>query len=628
MYLSMYKNWVLYIVGMAIITVSSIRAAEPAEPDIDRLATRPVYKVVFEALQNRDSELAYDIASQITTEEREELAGILMRAAQDNIANRAIWKQLGQRLFQELPQARQAVFGHEAPTPTPAPKLAPSPTPAPAIPTRNISAVARPTGNWSLMRVIEGGTYNVYSVAFSPTGELASGSEDKTVRLWNVYDGTEISRHTCGELVTQIAFSPVEPLVAVAADSLILWNPRSGRSLQKSLSCGNGTRFVATVAMSPDGKRCAFAYFDDPRVKVCEVSTGVELFHLTSNLRGYTNLQFSPNGRYLTCRCSGAAGLTTWDLETRTEKSIPYDMFNLRMYQGPLAFSPDNRILAVVSEQGNIMLLNPETEDIIHEFPRYNYCVIESLAFSPDAQLLAAGLSDHTIRLFDMSSLREIQCLSGHTSPVKSVAFSHDGRLLASGSSDETIRIWQQPAEMPASPLKKDKDASEATVRQTAQPIDPCEDFMRTISQALQKREFGQAIKLAMQVKTQYGIEYFKRLSDAITSQARQDIQNQDLWLNLARMTQSELLRTSEPVPAPAPAPLASVEPKAAVPAAPQQQQVQQPQVEIPECPICFEHDVTLVQCGSCGHRICATCKAGMLNRGNNVCPLCRATMQ
>ena len=67
---------------------------------------------------------------------------------------------------------------------------------------------------------------------------------------------------------------------------------------------------------------------------------------------------------------------------------------------------------------------------------------VYSVAFSPDGKTLASGCDDHTIKLWDVATGKNIATLSGHTNGVRSVAYSPDGKTLASGSSDKTIKLW------------------------------------------------------------------------------------------------------------------------------------------------------------------------------------------
>ncbi len=67
---------------------------------------------------------------------------------------------------------------------------------------------------------------------------------------------------------------------------------------------------------------------------------------------------------------------------------------------------------------------------------------VESIVFSPDGSILAAGLSNGTIKLWDLKTYKLIDILEGHTGPIYSVVFSPDGKILASASKDTTIRLW------------------------------------------------------------------------------------------------------------------------------------------------------------------------------------------
>ncbi len=67
---------------------------------------------------------------------------------------------------------------------------------------------------------------------------------------------------------------------------------------------------------------------------------------------------------------------------------------------------------------------------------------VTSVALSADGQTLASGSNDRTIKVWNLSTGKEVRTLTGHTNGVTSVALSADGQTLASGSNDRTIRVW------------------------------------------------------------------------------------------------------------------------------------------------------------------------------------------
>lgn len=76
---------------------------------------------------------------------------------------------------------------------------------------------------------------------------------------------------------------------------------------------------------------------------------------------------------------------------------------------------------------------------------------ISSLALSPNGTVLAAGLKDGTVLLWQVANWepRELAVLKGHRGQVTALAFSNDGRELASGGEDRTVRLWNMTSPQP-----------------------------------------------------------------------------------------------------------------------------------------------------------------------------------
>ena len=241
------------------------------------------------------------------------------------------------------------------------------------------------------MSVLSGHTRHVNSLAFSSDGTfLVSGSNDKTVNLWDIQTGGIIKTfHGHTDQVYSVSISQNCTMIASGSHDykIRLWDVQTGECCC-IIDGHNGE--VSCVSFSPTNPQLLMSASYDSTVRQWDIDG----YQITSAYGG-NHVAFSSDG---TC-------FVSW------------------RWRGRVATVQDSDSRGVITRL---------------RLPGYGF---QCCCFSPNGKFVVGG-AGHTIYIWDITSSNPhpVETLTGHTEDISSLTFSSS---LISSSWDKSIKFWQ-----------------------------------------------------------------------------------------------------------------------------------------------------------------------------------------
>ncbi|CAN6866500.1 unnamed protein product [Brassica oleracea] len=331
----------------------------------------------------------------------------------------------------------------------------------------------------------------ILCVSFSPDGkQLASGSGDTTVRLWDL--NTETPMFTCKghkEHVLAVAWSPdAKCLVSGDRDGKVCcWDPSKGELQGNALS--GHKKWICGIAWEPAHLSYPSRRFvtcgKDGDARIWDFTLKRTLIVLSGHTRAVTCVKWSGDGTIYTG--SQDSTIRMWEITQQGQGILKHILKDHAGWVNSLslsteyvlrtgAFDHTRQVTCSDEEMKKIALeryikakgkvdsperlvsgsddftiilwepsvsLQPKQKMVTTARLTGHQQLVNHVYFSPNGQWIASASFDKSVKLWDGVTGKFITAFRGHANCVYQISWSPDSRMLLSCSKDSTLKVWE-----------------------------------------------------------------------------------------------------------------------------------------------------------------------------------------
>lgn len=263
--------------------------------------------------------------------------------------------------------------------------------------------------------------------AFTPDGRFVAVGTGDALDLYSSETGEKKKSYPLDFKVNTLGFRSDGLQLAVAGGSEIILLDREGKST-KPLAHHLESVFSY---FEPNGGRLVLTRYKD-NYQAFDLTNGKEVKDVSAVRARIEDLVTTKRWKISTGEV-----VSSQEHDLKTGKEYLPEFFSKKY------LSPDRRLMAF-PEKDKVYLIDFRSEKFIRSLSGH-LSNVDDVVFSPDGKILASGSWDHTIKLWEVATGREIRTLAGYSSvweAITSISFSPNGELIAATGQNKVVRIW------------------------------------------------------------------------------------------------------------------------------------------------------------------------------------------